>query len=488
MKKLKNAVLIFLSLALVFLPVIAVIGTVLFTSPVYSDTFYGALDEKFDRLTSTEEDKIIVVGGSSVAFGLDSALLESELGMPVVNFGLYAAIGTKAMLDLSRAGVGEGDIVILAPELDAQTLSLYFSAKNMLMSLDDDYSMLRYIRGDNILSLVGASFEHASAKLKYNLTEKPSPTGIYCSASFNEYGDIKYGLRSQNIMPLYYEASNSIELVPEILSHDFAHYVNEYIDFCESKGATVYFSYCPMNAMGIKGSPTKNELAEFTGYLKSQIDCEFISRIEDYIMDAGYFYDTNYHLNDAGVIKRTATLAEDLLIALDRWETIEITVPEAPPLPESDTRYFGDEDPNAVYFTYEQAANGAMIITGLTELGKEQKSLTVPLGVDGYKVVYIGASAFSEGVAKTLTVTEDTSLRGFLDDCFKDSRITDVWIYYNFKDENGVTNEEEKLTPASYMYNVTIHIPPDSPYCTGGHYDWNDSTGGIKNRVTDAVK
>lgn len=488
MKKLKNAVIITLSVLIALSPVIAVFSIVLFTSPVYSDTFYGALDEKFERLTSIEEDKIIVVGGSSVAFGLDSALLEEEMGMPVVNFGLYAAIGTKAMLDLSRAGVEDGDIVVLAPELDAQTLSLYFSASNMLMSLDDDYSMIRYIRGDNILSLIGASFEHATAKLKYHLTEKPSPTGIYSSSSFNEYGDIKWGLREENIMPLYYEPNNQIELNPEILSPDFADYLNEYIAFCEAKGATVYFSYCPVNELGVKSSPDTAELRAFESGLESQINCDFISRIEDYIIEAGYFYDTNYHLNDAGVIKRTATLAEDLLIALDRWETIDIEVPSAPPLPEVNTRYFGEDDPNAVYFTYSQTENGAMVITGLTELGKAQSTLTVPLGVDGYKVMYIGAGAFSEGVAKTLIVTEDTSLRGFLDDCFKDSAITDVWIYYDFSDENGGNNEEEKLTPASYMYNVTLHIPPNSPYASGGHYDWNDSTSGIKDRIPDAVR
>ena len=42
--------------------------------------------------------------------------------MPVVNFGLYANLGTKLMLDLSRSGIGAGDVIVVAPEMNEQTL------------------------------------------------------------------------------------------------------------------------------------------------------------------------------------------------------------------------------------------------------------------------------------------------------------------------------------------------------------------------------
>ena len=478
MKIIKNTALTLLALLLILSPILTVFGVIFLAPPVYSETFFGALDGKLERLTSIEEEKIVVIGGSSVAFGLDSELLEEELGMPVVNFGLYAAIGTKAMLDLSRAGINEGDIVVLAPELDAQTLSLYFSSSNILASLDDDYSMLRYIPKTHRLSLLGASFEHASNKLDYLINGLPESDGVYSIKSFNKYWDIKSGFRENNVMPLYYDPSNMIDLSPEILSDEFADYLNEYIAYCEERGATVYFSYCPINELAIESEQGAKSVKAFEKHLKSKINCEFISTLGFYVMDAGYFYDTNYHLNDAGVLYRTAMLAEDLLFALDRKdEVVDIVVPPPPPLPERDTKYFGEDDPNAVYFTYEQLDNGAMVISGLTELGRAQRELTVPLGVDGYKVMYIGANAFSGGTATSLVITEDTSLRGFLDGSLADCKITDIYIYYNFVDANGVTVEEEKLSPAAYMYGKTIHVPRNSPYFT--HYDWKDSSSGF---------
>ena len=82
------AILACVSILLPFL----VIGGVVFALPSqYDKTFLGALRDKYERLTSLEEPKIVIIGGSSAAFGLDSAVIEEHTGMPVVNFGLYAS-------------------------------------------------------------------------------------------------------------------------------------------------------------------------------------------------------------------------------------------------------------------------------------------------------------------------------------------------------------------------------------------------------------
>jgi len=127
--------LIALTLA-VLIPFGAILGITAFAKPVYGQTFLGELAPKYERLNAIDEPKVIIVGGSSVAFGLDSKLLEQHIGMPVVNFGLYATLGTKVMLDLSRAGIHAGDIIVLAPEMDAQTLSLYFNPESTWQAVE----------------------------------------------------------------------------------------------------------------------------------------------------------------------------------------------------------------------------------------------------------------------------------------------------------------------------------------------------------------
>ena len=480
MNVLKKIIPAVLAVLAIVLPFVLLISAVLFTPKVYENTFVGGLNEKFDRLNSTNEEKIIIVGGSSVAFGIDTPLMEEYLGKPVINFGLYAALGTKLMLDLSRSNIGKGDTVILSPELDPQTLSLYFSSEHTLEALDDDYSMARYVRGDNKLSLLGGLWKQAGKKLDFAKNGIPNPDGVYNAKSLNEYGDVKYEMRDgdgnllwerrQNVMQLYYDPTTPIVFSPETVSEDFIDYVNEYVSFCERRGAKVYFSYCPMNELAIdEGSALS--AAEFSDWLEAKLDCEIISYIDSYIIDEGYFYDTNFHLNEAGVLLRTKTLIEDIMIAEGKFSSVNITVPEAPALPDSDVKFLG-EDENAKYFTYETLSNGALVITGLTDLGKTQEALTVPLGADYTKVTAIGANAFAGGICKTVTVTADTNLRNFLDGSFTDSSVTDLYIYYNF------TDEAEKLAPASNFGGITIHVTEGSQYIT--HYDWNDTSGGYK--------
>ena len=87
----------------------------------YEDTFMGELKYKVRCLEEAPGPRIVLVGGSGVAFGADSALMERELpGYTVVNFGMYAALGTTVMLDLSQELIRPGDIVVLIPEQHAQ--------------------------------------------------------------------------------------------------------------------------------------------------------------------------------------------------------------------------------------------------------------------------------------------------------------------------------------------------------------------------------
>lgn len=469
-KIVRNFILTVLGLVFSVLPLFAVIGGVLLTPSQYSNTFVGALDEKYDRLRSIEEPKIVVIGGSSVAFGLDSGMMEEYLGMPVVNFGLYAAIGTKAMIDLSRNYIGEDDIVIVAPELDPQTLSLYFSNKTTLEAMDGRYDMVKEFDVDTHIAMLGSFWRHAGDKLMYMVNGTPDPEGVYNSRNFNEYGDIVYE-RKENVMQFYYDPNTVIDPSPSIVDDEFVDYLNEYISECRGRGATVYFSWCPMNEMGLKEGTTVKSMQDFAKYMEQRIECEFISLIDSYVMEAGYFYDTNYHLNDAGVTVRTKTLIEDLLLVAGEPPIVRVPTPEAPALPLADVKYF-DVDENEKYFTYTTLPNGALAVSGLTDLGKQQETLTIPVGAQYIKVTAIDTGAFAGGVAKKLVIPENTYLRNFLDGCMDGSSITDIMIYYVFEDS---LNQDNVLHPASDFGGVKIHVPVGSAYLN--HYDWEFVTG-----------
>ena len=421
------------------LPFIAVIIAGFSIEPQFGNTFLGALADKNRRLEIIGKPKIIIVGGSSTAFGLRSDLLEDEIGMPVVNFGLYATLGTKIMLDLSRANIKKDDIIIIAPELDAQTLSLYFNAESAWQAFDSDMAMLSYAKFENYGMLAGNFWDYAISKLKYKRYGGLNPDGVYSRSSFNANGDIIYP-RPHNIMLLNYSPNHMINLDPSILSDDFTEYLNQFVKFAKSKGANVYFDFPPMNRLGVIQYGDSEAIYEFYLFLAKNLDCEIIGNINSYILDERYFYDSNYHLNDSGVLIRTALMAEDIK------RTLDIDVPvviELPPPPEKpvDENMSGD-DIYSEYFLYEPYAGGLMIV-GVSDTAKSMNELTVPRFADGKLVLAIGEKAFA-GCSMLTKVVINDNIAQFYDHVFDGCERLEM-IIFNMVNANTIAVGDDFL-------------------------------------------
>lgn len=428
----------------VLLPFAAIVSAVLLIPSQFDKTFLGALSSKVDRLYSVDEPKIVVIGGSSVPFGVDTKLLEDLLGIPCVNFGLYATLGTKVMLDLSRGAIGEGDIIVIAPETDAQTYSLYFNAESAWQACDSDFSLLSKIGSDNYSDMLGGFWKYAAQKMKYFFAnEHLDPSGVYNAASFDEYGDIIYP-REYNVMELGYDSSLTIDFSADIISEDFVNYVNEYVEFAESKGAKVYFSFAPMNENALALDTTMEDLEAFTSFIAKHFDAELISDPNDYIYLSGYFYDSNFHLNDAGATMHTANLAGDIAEALGIELLADIAIPDVPEVPkhgdeEEDLSY----DENEVYFEFSEVVRDGEIvgynITGLSDLGKVQSVLTTPRAYDGKKIYAVDTGAFTSDNVTEIYVT--ANIPTINDGAFANApKLTKVHILAENPDDTTVNN------------------------------------------------
>ena len=383
----------------ILIPLVFFFGIALSQPDMYSEAFVAELSNKFERLSSIDEPKVIVVGGSSVAFGLDSETMERELGMPVVNFGLYASLGTKLMMDLSRANIGDGDIVIISPEMSEQTLSLYFNAQSTWQAIDGNSSMLRYIATEDLPKMAGSFYEHAITKFRYareGITL--SPSGVYRSDSFNEYGDIKYD-RPYNTMyamtGIPYDTSNMIDLSCDIVSEEFIEYVNEYTKWCNKKGATVYFSFCPMNKAALSDTTSHESMIEMFEFMADNLDCNVINSPTDTVYEPNYFYDTNFHLNDAGVTLHTRVLLEGIYRAKGRTEFPNVSVADMPDLPIYEGHLSTKGNEYADYFSYEKYGVGYMVV-GTQENALDAEYLEIPSSYEGLPVIAIGRGIFKD--------------------------------------------------------------------------------------------
>src|ERR1700722_8464973 len=98
---------------LVLLPVILCAACILGVGNlrIDSNVYMNAMIEKHKKAEMIKGPKIIMTGGSSVAFGIDSKELQDSLKMPVVNLGMHAALGLNFILAEASKFARNGDVI-----------------------------------------------------------------------------------------------------------------------------------------------------------------------------------------------------------------------------------------------------------------------------------------------------------------------------------------------------------------------------------------
>ncbi|MBO7184952.1 MAG: hypothetical protein J6V34_04025 [Oscillospiraceae bacterium] len=370
----------------------------------YQESYYAELSSLYQNLKDVKGPKIVVVGGSNVAFGLNAELLEQTLrekgfDYTVCPFGLYAAVGTSAMLDLSRDALNEGDIVVLAMEPTSETMSSYFGATAFWKCAEDDPEMFWGVSRDKQNALLGNYIPYLQERYEIHTSGMvPVVEGVYAKASFNERGDMIFE-RLGNTMALGYDTAAPVDLGAVQISPDFAKQVNDYCAAAQKAGAQVCFSFSPVNRAALV-STDEADVQAFFQHCNTTFDCPVISDPNAYILDSGWFYDTNFHLNSDGALLRTYLLAEDLLVWLGCYEKL---VYDLPPMPDfiAQTQ---QSTASTADFTYEPIHDqqGEILgyrISGLTDTGLQAQELTVPSVYADRPVVGFTADALAGATA-----------------------------------------------------------------------------------------
>lgn len=295
----------------------------------FGDTFMGELKSKYERLKETSGKRIVLVGGSGVAFDCDSALMDDFFPLyEIVNFGMYAGLGTKAVMDLSENYIHEGDIVILSPEQSEQTFSDYFNGEYMWQAADGAFGMLRDLKSENFEAMLGNFPRFALEKLNYVMKgQKPQTDSIYQKKSFNTYGDIELDTCRENILPNGYDVNQKVRFTEDVVQPEFMDYMNDWAKRLEKKGAVVWYRYCPVNKLSVEDM---DDLAAYDVFLRQKLDFPVIGNPENSLMEAEWFFDTNFHLNQPGKEVNTVQLIRDMKAMLGDDRAVTVELPEKP--------------------------------------------------------------------------------------------------------------------------------------------------------------
>jgi hypothetical protein len=306
----KRFIFKFLIFSLVLMVLFLTIG--LFKKKDSSPSDYmAAIIDKHQHLDVIKTPRVILGGGSNLAFGIDSKELEKALGVPVINMGLHAGLGLDFILDDLKYSIRENDIVILSIEyflwrdglydLKLNTSNSYppakrFYSKNYIKELEK-YLENRQIIFQNIFSLNKNKSDGISEKsLRANT--------IYTRSGFNSNGDVISHLNKPNpdtfstSSPIHYRFWEGIEVL------------NNFYEFAKSKRVNVFFLYPNYPASAYEKNKVAIRMLEAD--LKQNLKIEILNTPSDLVLPDSCFFDTEYHLNKQGRKERTRKVIEEI--------------------------------------------------------------------------------------------------------------------------------------------------------------------------------
>lgn len=323
MKLLKNILCIIFFIVIFILSFIYLIHK---KGPVFSyngqeGSYSAALLRKYDYLLSLKnKKKIIVIGGSGVAFGLDGDLIKRETGYEVVNLGLHAGMGQRIMLELSKAGISKGDIIILAFELDYLEKSDDYLQRIgvdlVLQGIDNRVSLYKNFYFESykqVFNYLPIHYEKFVRNFKIeDVGSAVERIGMYNLVIFDERGYMTYP--RNDFLRIFSDTQIHLNFSKEISLHkNFLKVIKNYKKFVEKKGANVYFAMAPVVDLSIASEKTKEILMSAPIKIEEQTEIPFISKNPlEYLFPQELMFDTTYHCNTKGAEYRSILLIKDL--------------------------------------------------------------------------------------------------------------------------------------------------------------------------------
>lgn len=284
------------------------IVTVLIPNPKSPYSYMAGLKAKVTRLKSTEEPKIVLVGGSNLAYGIDSAMIEKALGMPVVNMGITAGLGFKYHLESVRGRLRRGDIVIAAPEYHHFQRDVFDGSLDLPEAIFEfDLESIRSLDGAHLLHLAKLIPEFASRKTiaLFKVFELGKLKRRAQRWQFNEYGDFVSHKDDPRCAQPYQAGKTNAHPDPTVVRH-----IADFAEFLGHQG--VAFILLPPPLQDSVFDADTAYIKEIVSLLAAE-GIPFTAEPSRYrIPSASTYYDSAYHTTFEGAKTRSRLLIEDM--------------------------------------------------------------------------------------------------------------------------------------------------------------------------------
>lgn len=297
--------------------VILILGIIFISIQPDPKHYYQGSMLKLDLLKTTPSPRIIITGGSNVAFGIDSELMEERLKLPVINHGLVVGLGVAPIKEL-RDYIKPGDIIVISLEYyNFADRVAFFGYPNYLSDwIEFSPQRVKYLPNpiSDIPNMATMMLQRkVNRQINYYLYGQSLDQfrEIYTGDQFNAHGDFTGHL---NINPEDQSAIGSSAYPITILDEAFV-FLAGFNRYALSKGARVYYEPQPNRQTNCEATSDKR-LARFYKTLQKETSIPVLTPLDQLCLPDEYFFDTPYHLNAEGRRTRTERLIDNLTIAL----------------------------------------------------------------------------------------------------------------------------------------------------------------------------
>ena len=274
------------------------------------------IDRKIDAYVKAGEGpKIFLVGGSSVAFGIDSDKIETSFEDEVVNFGCMAGIGPAIILNALKPLLSKGDKVLFSWEYglyrfkrghhDITYLNLLFGPQHELFS--------SYPLSDRLYLQLSIPFSHFRESMATYLNPYVQPSIYRCGWNFDSSGNVRSNVGFVTTEKELLKQPLGSLCTELTISNEVEEIISDFLEFCRQNDIEVLATW--PNVFGHPDyfdNPTVTRNIELIADFWLDLGVPVMGNAEDSMLEADLFHDTFYHLNERGVEIRTEKLVKEL--------------------------------------------------------------------------------------------------------------------------------------------------------------------------------
>ncbi|MBN2001146.1 hypothetical protein JW935_26625 [candidate division KSB1 bacterium] len=288
----------------ILLALFVLVAVAFFLLPKSKEKYVACINDKMELMRSMPSPRIILVGGSNLAFGIDSPLLEELTGYHVINFGIHARLRYPFMLEVIEPYFKSGDIVVFGAEY--ALIQTDKPDKALWETVAEYPPGIKYIKWREMdFSTFMLAFQkriQRSLNLKGEFKEP-----IYRRSGFNFNGDLvtHLSLAPRDTMHCYQNFND----MPE---RSIIDYLNRFYERCREKGVKAMYSFPPFPGQDVD----QTHLSDWFLFLQNSLEIPLISHPSNYFYPKDYFFDSCFHLTATGREARTIQLAADINAAL----------------------------------------------------------------------------------------------------------------------------------------------------------------------------